>query len=442
MTDMPMQNIEAEQSVLGGLLLDAGAWSRVSWLAPEDFARHDHQRVFEAIRQLPTGTPPDIITVADQLGAELEEVGGQGYLVTLVNQTPTSANIAHYAQLVRDKAVLRRVIQVAGEVVEVARSGEPAAEVVDQAERRFLEVSRGYQGSDEGYVGILPSLRETVAQLTEAHQARQEGRTIGLETGVTAFDNYFGGLHRGDLIIVAGRPSMGKSALAHTWGRHIAEAAGIVGFHSAEQPRQQILHRWLAQLAKVPVDRFRTANFTEDQWSHVTRAMERIKGLDRRLYIHDQSAMRPGAIARHARRMKADQGLDLVVVDYLQNLQADERRDSRRLELEEMSRSFKDLAKELDVPVVAISQLSRACEQRNDKRPLMSDLREAGGLEQDADLIVFPYRPAYYGEDAPPGMAELRVVKNRQGPTGFVECAFVEEQTLFADLERRQDENR
>lgn len=434
---VPPHNVEAEQAVLGGILIDPEAFARVSWLRPEDFFRQDHQLVFQAIRALPKGMPPDMVTVGDQLGEDLAEVGSNGYLASLVNQTPTSANIHHYAQTVRDKAVLRQVIQTAGEVVEAARSGEGAAEVVDQAERRFLEVSRGYQGNDEGYAELVPSLRETLDQIEVAKQAREQGHPIGLQTGVTTFDNYFGGLHRGDLIIVAGRPSMGKSALAHTWSRNIAEQNGIVGFHSAEQPRQQILHRWLAQLAKVPLDRFRTANFDDDQWHFITQAMARLKGLDKHLFIHDQSGMRPGTIARHARRLKANHGLDLVVVDYLQNLQADERRDSRRLELEDMSRSLKDLAKELDVPVIALSQLNRSLEQRQNKRPMMADLREAGGLEQDADLIIFPYRPAYYGEDAPPGLAELHVAKNRQGPTGYVECAFVEEQTLFADLEDR-----
>lgn len=433
---VPPHSIEAEQAVLGGILIDPEAYARVSWLVPQDFYRHDHQQIFRAIESLPDGTPADIVTVTSQID-DLEEVGGQGYIAHLANVTPTTANIIHYAKTVRERAALRAVIGVASEISDSAFEAETASEVIDDAEKRILEVGRGVQGDDEGYADFRASLRETLDNLDATYQARIRGETTGIMTGVDSFDRRFGGLHAGDLIIIAGRPSMGKSALAQTWMRSIAEQEKSVAIHSVEMPHEQLNHRWLSQYSGVPVDRFRNANFADDDWPKVTNAMGRLSQLQGYLHVHDRSNITPAKVTRLARRLKAETGLSMLVIDYLQILDSDQTNNERRHQIDEMTRAFKNLAIELSIPVVLISQLSRAVEQRQDKRPMLSDLRESGGIEQDADMVLFPYRPAYYGEDAAPGLAELHVAKQRQGPTGYIECAFVEERAMFTDLETR-----
>lgn len=434
---IPPHSIETEQSVLGGLLMDASAWERIDGLVTaEDFYRYDHQRIFGAATELAAEKEPvDLVTVAQRLGSDLEDVGGQSYLAHLVNVTPTTANIEHYARSVANYARLRNLIMTCGEIAGEAFEATDPQELIDTATNRLAGLAQGLETG--GFKDRQTSMRRFVDELDRLWQLRQTGETPGIPTGIDRFDRRFGGLHRGNLIVVAGRPSMGKSALAHTWQLNQAKAGYRTAIVSLEMTDWELDQRWMAQQSRLPVEKYGNADFNDEEWQKNISATSVIAQLP--IYTLDQDFITPAKIRRHARKLQREQGLDVLYVDYLQLVKADGRHDKRYSEIGEISRALKGLAMELNIPVVLVSQLNREVEQRADKRPLMADLRESGDVEQDANVIVFPFRPAAYDEDADPTEAELIVRKNRQGQTGFLRVRWLGQYTMFADAEFRYE---
>lgn len=434
---VPPHSIEAEQSVLGGLMLDETAWERIEGIVgADDFYRHDHQRVFAAAESLAAEKQPvDMVTVAERLGDGLEEVGGYAYLAHLVHITPTTANIAHYARTVADNARLRRIITAAGEIGQAAFDGGDPRELIDTATTKLAALAAGVD--TEGFNDRRSSMRRFVERLDELWQLRQKGETPGLPTGIERFDTRFGGLHRGNLIVVAGRPSMGKSALAHTWQLNQAKAGYKTAIVSMEMTEWELDQRWVSQQSKIPVEQFGSANLGDDDWPKVIQATSTVADLP--IYTMEHGTVTPAQVRRFARKLQQEQGLDVLYIDYLQLMKGDGSHDKRYGEIGEISRALKGLAMELNIPVVLVSQLNRDVEHRTDKRPKMADLRESGDIEQDANVIIFPFRPAAYEEDADPTEAELIVRKNRQGQTGFLRVRWLGQYTMFADAEWRYE---
>lgn len=433
MEDLRVQphSLETEQSVLGGLLIDETAWERIEGVVSgEDFYRHDHQRVFAAAESLAAEKEPvDVLTVANRLGDQLEEIGGYAYLVHLVNITPTTANIEHYARTVANHARLRRLITVAGEVSQEAFDGANPLDLIDTATNRLSAIGQGI--STEGFTDRRSSMRRFVDELDRLWQLRQKGETPGLPTGIERFDNRFGGLHRGNLIVVAGRPSMGKSALAHTWQLNQAKAGYKTAIISLEMTEWELDQRWVSQQSKIPVEQFGSANLGDDDWPKVIQATSAVANMP--IYTLEQGTVTPSSVRRFARKLQQEHGLDVLYIDYLQLMKGDGRHDKRYGEIGEISRALKGLAMELNISVVLVSQLNRDVEHRTDKRPQMADLRESGDIEQDANVIIFPFRPAAYDDNEDPTEAELIVRKNRQGQTGFLRVRWLGQYTMFAD---------
>jgi replicative DNA helicase len=437
----PPNSVEAEQAVLGGLLLDNQAWERIAdRVVEEDFYRRDHRLVYRAVRTLiDGGQPADAVTVAEWLSAQklLEDAGGLEYLGRLVRDTPSAANVRAYADIVRERSVLRQLIQVGGDIAGSGfePGGRSSSELLDAAERRVFDIAEQTARSKSGFRTAGSVLVEVVDRIDELYE--RDDPITGVPTGLTDFDKQTAGLQPGDLIIVAGRPSMGKTSFAMNIAENVAlEARKPVAIFSMEMSATQLVLRLISSYGSIDQTKLRTGRLDDEDWPRVTKATEKLT--DSPLFIDDTPSLSPGDIRARARRLKREhKDLGLIVVDYLQLMQVPGNQENRATEISEISRSLKALARELEVPLIALSQLNRALESRTDKRPVMSDLRESGAIEQDADLIVFIYRDEVYNKDTTKrGVAEIIIGKQRNGPIGTVETMFNGQFTRFDNLAR------
>ena len=432
---MPPHDLEAEQSLLGSMLLSADVIPDVAELiSTESFYSDTNRHIFEAIVELYSkGEPADPITVSDKLteAGVLEEVGGKSYIHTLINIVPTAANAKYYAEIVEKNGLLRSLIKVATEIA--ALGYEPGAEVervVDRAESLIFGVAQ--KRISEKFAHVKDLLVESFEQIE--HLYEQKGSVTGLATGFTELDEITSGLHDSDLIVVAARPSMGKTSLALSIAQSVALKDKVpVALFSLEMSRHQLVQRLMCSEARVDAQSLRTGNLNEDDWPKLSAAVGRLA--EAPIFIDDTANITILELRAKARRLMAREKLGLIIVDYLQLMQGHKKVDSRQQEISEISRSLKILGRELNVPVIAVSQLSRAVEQRQDKRPMLSDLRESGAIEQDADLVIFIYRDDYYNKESDErGVAEIIISKHRNGPTGMVKLVFLEHYTKFSDL--------
>ncbi len=437
---VPPNSIQAEQSVLGGLMLDNQTWDSIADKVVEtDFYRRSHQLIFRKIEELAEKQIPfDVITLSDGLKAigELENVGGLGYLIMLAKDTPSAANIVAYANIVRDRSVLRQLIHIGTEISDSAfnTDGRDTAELLENAERQVFQIAEQRQkGQGGGFISIKSLLAQAVDKIETLFE--QEGAITGASTGFTDFDSLTSGLQPSDLIIVAGRPSMGKTTIAMNMAENIALKCGKpVAVFSMEMPGDSLAMRMMSSLGRIDQNKVRTGKLEDDDWPRLTSAINILAGTQ--LFIDDSPALTPTEVRARARRLAREHGqLGLIVVDYLQLMQSPSSGDNRVQQISDISRGLKALAKELNVPVVALSQLNRNLEQRPNKRPVMSDLRDSGAIEQDADLIVFVYRDEVYNEDSPDkGIAEIIIGKQRNGPLGTVRLTFLGQYTRFENF--------
>lgn len=433
---VPPHDLEAEQSVLGGLMLDNSAWDQIAdRLHEEDFYRREHRLVYRAMGELAErGHPLDVVTLSGRLRQQgkLDDAGGLSYLGGIARETPSAANIRAYADIVRERSVLRQLIRAGSEVAESAfqPQGRSSDELLDSAERTIFQIAEQTGRHRQGFVGM----RELMPQVVERIDAlyRTQEAVTGLPTGFDDLDQMTSGLQNGDLVIVAGRPSMGKTTVAMNIVEHVVmHRKAPVAVFSMEMPAEALAMRMLASLGRVPLQRIRSGRLQDDDWPRLTSTMSLLA--EAPLFVDDSPGLTPTDVRARARRLRREHdALGLVVIDYLQLMQISGYRENRAGELSEISRGLKALAKELNTPVVALSQLNRSLEQRPNKRPIMSDLRESGAIEQDADLIAFIYRDEVYNEDSPDkGVAELIIGKQRQGPIGTVRLTFLGEYTRF-----------
>jgi replicative DNA helicase len=437
---VPPHSVEAEQSVLGALLIDSTAWDQVAdVVVTNDFYRPDHRLIFEALGELVAGgRPGDVVTTSEQLQrrGRLEEAGGLAYLGTLARDTPTAANVRAYAAIVRERALLRALIE-AGRGITASvfdDQGRSARELVDEAERRVFEIAEAGARGREGAQKVGAMLPQIIDQIDERHSNPDKLR--GLATGFSEFDKKTGGLRPGDLIIVAGRPSMGKTTLAVNMAEYAAvhpDIRAAVAIFSMEMPSEQVIERMLSSIGHVPLNNIRSGRISDDDWTRITSATSQLS--DARIFIDESPALTPTELRARARRLKRENhGLDLIVVDYLQLMQVAGTKENRATEIAEISRSLKALAKELSVPVIALSQLNRSVEQRTEKKPVMSDLRESGSLEQDADMILLIYRDEVYDKNTTKkGIAEIDLAKHRNGEIGTFLLTFQGPYSRFAN---------
>lgn len=435
---IPPNSIEAEQSLIGGLMLDALAWDKIAdVVTSDDFYRKDHRLIFSAIANLvESGSPCDVVTVSEHLDArgELDNSGGLEYLATLANETAGGANARAYAKILRERATLRALISAGNEIAGSAFSndGRSAAEVLEDAEKMVFEIAdKGTRGKS-GFKSLKDILPEAVDRIDLLHQS--DGDITGISTGYNKFDEMTAGLQPGDLVIVAGRPSMGKTTLAVNMAENAAIGSRVpTAIFSMEMPSQQLAFRMISSLGRVDQTHLRTGNFPDEDWSRINTAVQLMS--EAPIFIDDTPGLSPGEIRARARRLHREHGLGLIVVDYLQLMQVPGNKENRATEISEISRGLKALAKELSCPVIALSQLNRSVEQRTDKRPVMSDLRESGAIEQDADLILFIYREEVYNQDTPrKGIADIVIAKQRNGPIGDFPLTFVGRYTKFENL--------
>lgn len=434
---VPPHSVEAEQSVLGGLLLDNRSWEKIADLVVEnDFYRRDHQLIFRAIAELfEQSQPVDVITLAEwhDKRDELDQVGELAYLGMLARDTPSAANIVAYASIVRERSVLRQLIAVGTSISNVAFNpeGRSSDEMLDLVERQVFEIAEKGAKRKGGFVQIKEVLSKVVDRIDTLFE--QDSPITGLSTGFTDFDMQTSGLQPADLVIVAGRPSMGKTTFAMNLAEHAAiKSKQPVAVFSMEMPADALAMRMLSSLGQIDQHRLRTGRLNDDDWPRLTSAMALLN--EAPLFIDDTPALTVTELRARARRLKREHGLSLIVIDYIQLMQGSGG-ENRATEISEISRSLKALGKELEVPVVALSQLNRSLEQRPNKRPIMSDLRESGAIEQDADLIVFIYRDEVYNEDSPEkGKAEIIISKQRNGPIGTVALTFQGKYTRFENF--------
>lgn len=436
---VPPHSVKAEQSILGGLMLDNSAWDQVVEIVQEDdFYRHDHRLIFKAIAHLSEQNKPfDVITLSEWLESrdDLEKVGGLAYLGGLAKDTPSAANIKAYASIVRERSILRQLIEVGTDIANSAYTpeGRDSAELLDYAESHVFKIAEKGARGKQGFVGIKTLLTQAVDRIDTLFQ--QDDPITGLPTGFNDFDEMTSGLQDGDLVIVAGRPSMGKT----TFSMNIAENAAIqtkqpVAVFSMEMPGDSLAMRMLSSIGRIDQHKIRTGKLSDEDWPKLTHAVGVLA--EAPIYIDDTPALSPNELRAKARRLTRETGnLGLIVIDYLQLMQVHGSNENRASEISEISRSLKGLAKELECPVIALSQLNRSLEQRPNKRPVMSDLRESGAIEQDADLIVFIYRDEVYNEDSPDkGTAEIIIAKQRNGPIGMVRQTFMGQYTRFENF--------
>ncbi len=444
---IPPQNLEAEVSVLGGMLQESGALLKaVEVLRPADFYKEAHRKIFGACVDLfERSEPVDLVTLANELlrRKQLEEVGGAAYLSALVDAVPTAANVAHHARIVKDKALLNALIQKSTAVVSRAFSdAEDVDQLLDWAEQQIFELSQDKIG--RGFLPVKNILRGTFQAIEKLYD--HKSHVTGVATGFRKFDEMTAGLQPAELVVVAGRPSMGKTSFCLNIAEHAAlREKTPVGIFSLEMSKEQLVQRMLCSNAKVDSHKLRTGFLRDEDWPKLTRAAGSLS--EAPIFIDDTPGISLLEMRAKSRRLKADQGLGLVIIDYLQLVSGRGRSESRQQEISEISRSLKAMAKELAVPVMALSQLSRAVESRQPPRPQLSDLRESGAIEQDADVVVFLYRPAFYRnrQDADEGdgedttTTEVIIGKQRNGPTGTVHLAFLGEYTRFEDLETQRE---
>jgi replicative DNA helicase len=438
----PPHSVEAEQSVLGSLLQANQAWDRVADILTEgDFYRHEHRLIWRAInRQLDQNKPADVITVAEHLKStgELATVGDLAYLVALQEGTPTTANLRRYAEIVRERAILRQLAAAARDIADSAYStgGKAVNQVLDEAEARVFGIAESNSRGRTGFQEIQPLLTQVVSRIDELYHRDNPSDITGIPTGFADLDRMTSGLQGGDLIIVAGRPSMGKTAFSLNIAEHVALAARLpVAVFSMEMGATQLVSRMLGSVGRLDQHKMRTGRLSDDDWTRVSDALGKLS--DIALFIDETPALNAMEVRARARRLMRQCGgkLGLVVLDYIQLMSATGQGENRATEISEISRSLKALAKELNVPVIALSQLNRALEQRPNKRPVMSDLRESGAIEQDADLILFIYRDEVYNkESSDVGKAEIIIGKQRNGPIGTVNLAFLGQYTRFENL--------
>jgi replicative DNA helicase len=439
---VPPHSVEAEQSLLGGLLLDNHAFDKIADLVgADDFYRDDHRRIYrQIVKLIEAGKPADVITVAESIESseDRDRTGGAAYLGALSQSTPSALNIRRYAELVRERATQRRLAQVATDIAESALSptGKDVRQLLDEAEARIMEVGESGTRSGQGFKDIKQELARVFERLDELYHRTDQSGVTGVPTGFLDLDEKTAGLQPGDLIIVAGRPSMGKTALALNIAEHVAVENGLpVAIFSMEMSGTQLAARVLGSIAHVDQHKMRTGRLSDEEWQRLSHAMGRLH--EAPIFIDETAALNALELRARARRIRRECGkLGLVVVDYLQLMSASSQGENRATEISEISRSLKALAKELETPVIALSQLSRAVEGRNDKRPMMSDLRESGAIEQDADVIFFIYRDEVYFPDKPEvkGRAEVIIGKQRNGPIGRVDLAFLGQYTRFENL--------
>ncbi len=438
---VPPHSIEAESSVLGGLLLDNHAWDRVGDLLVEtDFYRHEHQLIYTAIAALVNASKPaDVITVYERLQnlGKSEEIGGLVYLNSLAQYVPSASNIRRYAEIVRERAILRKLVTASDEIATNAFNpqGKPVDKILDEAEQKIFNIGeegsrmkQGFQGMDTLVVDLLDRVQE---------MADNPNDITGVPTGFIDLDRMTSGLQAGDMVVLAARPSMGKTAFAVNIAEHVALNEGLpVAIFSMEMGAAQLAVRIVGSIGRIDQGHLRTGKLTDDEWPRLTEAIERLRNVS--LHIDETPGLTPSELRANARRLARQCGkLGLIVVDYLQLMSGSSgsQGENRATELGEISRGLKMLAKELQCPVIALSQLNRSVETRTDKRPMMSDLRESGAIEQDADIIMFIYRDDYYNKDSKePNVAEVIIGKQRNGPTGTVKLFFQKSQTRFESL--------
>ena len=432
---VPPHSIDAEQAVLGGLMLDERAWERIAdKLYEEDFYRKDHRLIYRAIGDLANKNMPcDAVTLGEWFDSKgiAELVGGSSYVLQLANSTPSAANITAYAEIVREKSVLRQLIDAGTEITGdgFQPEGRSSQEILENAEQKVFRIAESGARGRKGFVAMRAAVKEAFQILHQRYESK--GSVTGLATGFADLDDLTAGLQPSDLIIVAARPSMGKTALAVNMAEHAAlKTRKAVAIFSMEMSASQLAFRLISSLGRINQQHLRTGDIQEEEWPRVTSAITLLS--DAKIFIDDTPALSPGELRARARRLKREHDLGLIVIDYLQLMAVPGNKENRATEISEISRGLKALAKELNIPVIALSQLNRSLEQRTDKRPVMADLRESGAIEQDADVIIFIYRDEYYNQDSPDkGQAEIIIGKQRNGPTDTVKLTFLGHYTKF-----------
>lgn len=438
---LPPHSIEAEQSLLGGLLLDNSAWDRIADVVSEsDFYRDDHRRIFAHIRKLiESGRPADVVTVFESIehANQVEQTGGLAYLGEIANATPSAANIRRYAEIVRERAILRKLVSVGDEIAALALNpaGRDVKTLLDQAEQKVFEIAEAGNRVGQGFQAITPLLGEVVDRIEKLYSRENPSDITGLATGFHDLDRITSGFQPGDMIVVAGRPSMGKTAFALNIAEHVGVELRLpVAIFSLEMSGPQLAMRFLSSVGRLDQTKIRTGKLSDEDWEKMSVALGKLH--EAPIHIDETGAINASDLRARARRLHRQFGrLGLIVIDYLQLMTSVRDNENRATEISEISRSIKALAKELQVPIIALSQLSRKVEERNDKRPLMSDLRESGAIEQDADIILMMYREEYYKPDTTEkGVAEVIIGKHRNGPTGVVKLTFLGEYTRFENF--------
>lgn len=435
---VPPHSVEAEQAVLGGLMLDNQAWDRVADLvSAEDFYRREHKLLFAAVASLAEVSQPfDVVTLSERLASlgQLHDAGDLAYLSEITRTTPSAANIAAYAQIVRERSVLRSLISVGGSIADAAfrPDGREAKDLLELAESEVFAIAERGARNRGGFTPIGKVLEEVMVRVAEL--VENPSSVTGVATGFTELDEKTSGLQPADLIIVAGRPSMGKTAFAMNLVEQAAISGNVaVGVFSLEMPAPQLAMRMLSSLGRVDQHKVRTGRLADDDWPRISSALSMLN--DTKIFIDDTAGLSPTELRARCRRLSREHPLGLIVIDYLQLMSVHGSSENRATEISEISRSLKALAKEINVPVVALSQLNRSLEQRNDKRPVMSDLRESGAIEQDADVILFIYRDEVYNENSEhKGTAEIIIGKQRNGPIGKVTLTFLGQHTRFENF--------
>lgn len=432
------QNIEAECGVLGSIIIDPEAIVQISdFLRTDDFYRDAHRTIFEVILQLyEEREPADFITICDELERrnKLEEVGGASYITSLINQVPTSGNVEFYARIVERTAILRRLIHAAGQIAAIAYEEGDADIALDKAEQLIFNISQRHTRSDFAHMRDI--LAEYMNKLDQLHERR--GTIVGVPTGFTDLDRLTGGLQKSDLIVLAARPGIGKSSLALSLAHNSAlKYQNSIAVFSLEMSKDQLAQRLLSMDAGIDQQRLRTGRIEDDEWDRIVYAMDTLS--EANIWIDDTAGISTMEMRSKARRLQAEHGIDLIIVDYLQLMQATiggKRNENRVQEISEISRSLKGLARELNIPVLALAQLSRAVESRQSKVPQLSDLRESGSIEQDSDIVMFIYRDDLYNQESErKNIADIIIAKHRNGPIGEISLYFQASQTRFRDLE-------
>ena len=439
---IPPHSMEAESSVLGGLLLDNKSWEQVADLLSEGvFYRYEHQLVYTAIHALVNASrPADVITVYEYLQSigKAEEVGGLGYLNSLAQYVPSASNIRRYAEIVRERSILRKLVTASDEIATNAfnTQGKSVPQILDEAEQKIFQIGEEGSRLKQGFQSMQELAVDLMGRVDE--MSKNPNDITGVASGFVDFDKMTSGMQAGDLIVLAARPSMGKTALAINIAEHVALNEGLpVAVFSMEMGASQLAIRIVGSIGRIDQQRLRTGKLNQEEWPRLTEAIEKLRNIS--LHIDETPSLTPMELRANARRLARTCGkLGLIVVDYLQLMSGNtssNNGDNRATEIGEISRGLKMLAKELQCPVIALSQLNRSVETRTDKRPMMSDLRESGAIEQDADVIMFIYRDDYYNKDSKePGVAEIIIGKHRNGPTGTVKLAFLKPITRFESL--------